>query len=273
MFTILVPTDHSDAARAAANYAAALAAHTGGGLVLFHAYLLPTPVTELPYALVTADALQMEAEQALQREAERLNRQFGVSVEKLARIGIPSTEIQIITEERPISLVVMGMKGETGLDVLWGSTTIHTLKKVKTPVLVIPEHTVFKTPSTLTLAVDFTSEINPAALHRLNDIVQTFGCALQVLHIQTADQMLTPDEIAGKVKWGNLLSHFQVSYHSETAEDVTDGLHQFQDKSPADLLVMIAQRKSFWEKLFGKSDTRHFAQSTTHPLLILSNEV
>src|SRR5688500_11169393 len=101
-----------------------------GKLILFHPYMLPTPLTVLSYVRVTVDDHQKENELMIKKEAEHLNNEYGVETEWLVRIGIPSDEIKALTEERPIDLVVMGMKGVGGLDKIIGSTTTNCLRKL-----------------------------------------------------------------------------------------------------------------------------------------------
>ena len=111
MQTIVVPTDFSNEARNAGLYAAELAKVFSAKLLLFHAYMLPTPVSEVPYVMITVDELQKENEILIRKEVDHLSRTYGVPVEGIVRIGIPSDEIRALTEDLSIELVVMGMKG------------------------------------------------------------------------------------------------------------------------------------------------------------------
>src|SRR5688500_10902555 len=159
MQTILVPTDFSAQAYNAAVHAAEYAKVFNAKVFLFHAYMLPTPVSEVPYVMVTVDELQKENENMIKREAEKLNQEHGVEIEWLVRIGIPSDEIKLLTEERQIDMIVMGMKGVGGLDKLIGSTTVNAIRKVKIPVLIIPQDAKFQPLSHITYATDLHYEI------------------------------------------------------------------------------------------------------------------
>src|SRR5687767_6485799 len=107
MQTILLPVDFSAASRNASMYAAEIARLLNTRILLFHAYLMPTPISEVPYAMVTVDNLQKENEDQLKKEAEFLQQQYGVQTEWLVRIGTASDEIKTITKEQPIGLIVM----------------------------------------------------------------------------------------------------------------------------------------------------------------------
>jgi nucleotide-binding universal stress UspA family protein len=78
MQTILLPVDFSSASRNAARYAAEMARLLNTRILLFHAYLMPTPISEVPYAMITVDNLQKENEDQIKKEAELLQQQYGV---------------------------------------------------------------------------------------------------------------------------------------------------------------------------------------------------
>src|SRR3954467_11934452 len=121
MDTILLAVDFSPASRNAAVFAAELAKLLNTRLLLFHAYMLPTPISEVPYAMVTVDNLQKENEEQIKKEADWIHDNYGLEVEWLVRIGIASDEIKTLTKEKEIGLIIMGMKGAGGLDKIIGS--------------------------------------------------------------------------------------------------------------------------------------------------------
>ena len=143
MQKIIVPTDFSPEARNAGLYAAELAKIFNSKLTLFHAYMLPTPVSEVPYVMITVDELQKENELLLKKEVEHIIQSHGVETEGIVRIGIPSDEIKVLSDDLSADLVVMGMKGAGGIDKMIGSTTTNAIRKLKTPVLVIPHDSRF----------------------------------------------------------------------------------------------------------------------------------
>lgn len=272
MFTILVPTDFSESARAAADYAAQVAKVMNGSILLFHAYMLPTPVSEIPYVLVTADALQQENENDIAREASRLHNTYQIQAEWLVRIGIPSTEVQVLTEERAISLIVMGMKGENALEKIIGSTTTNTLKKVHTPVLVIPENAVFKPVKNITLASNFSAKIPASIFNPLLQLAEAFQSSLNIIHIIKEGAKMTDEEMDGKSNLEPIFRNLPRQYVEIFDHKVVEGIQHFAASHAVDLVVMVAQPHTFFENLFGVSQTRKMAFETHVPLLILSQQ-
>ena len=137
MQTILVPTDFSDNAENAVLYAAQLAKKLNASILLLHAYMLPAPVSEVPYMMVNAEEMQKENERLAKETVQKLQSSYGIQASSVVRLGFPSEEIDAVIEDRPIDLIVMGMKGKGALEKMMGSTTTATIKKVKKPVLVI----------------------------------------------------------------------------------------------------------------------------------------
>jgi len=272
MNTILVPTDFSDASRNATNYAAALAKQLGARIILFHAYMLPVPVAEIPFVMVTADELQKSSEDSIKKEAERIFKETQVEVEWLVRLGIPYDEIKDIASERDVELLVMGMKGTGGLDKLLGSTTRAVIRKFKIPVFIIPENATFTSLAHVTYATDFDSDMKLACFESFLTIARKFNSHLQIVHINKHGRQMTAAENAGKSRleaiWGNL-PH---TYHFVEHEKAEEGIRQFIKENPSDMLVLVAHRHNLLDRLFNPHVTFDFSSKSPIPVMILEDK-
>ena len=138
---ILVPTDGSDVADAAAAHAVAMAAAVGARLDVLY--------------VVDADAMglvrpaQLDADEvrtSLSEEGERTAgavveaaAEAGVEAETVVRVGAPDEEIGAYAEEADVDVIVMGTHGRSGLDrVILGSVTERVIRGSKIPVLAVP---------------------------------------------------------------------------------------------------------------------------------------
>ncbi len=72
----------------------------------------------------------------------------------MVQIGIASDEVKLLAKEKNADIIVMGMKGAGGLDKIIGSTTTNVIRKVKVPVLVIPEKATYQAIQHITYAYD-----------------------------------------------------------------------------------------------------------------------
>lgn len=268
MQTILVPVDFSAVSRNAAEYAAHLARQLNARLVLFHAYMLPTPVSEVPYVMVTVEELQKENENHIKKEAEHLHAKFNMEVEWIVRIGIPSDEIKHLAIDKNAGLIVMGIKGAGGLDKIMGSTTNNVIRKSKTAVLVIPENAGFKGINHITYASDFSYNKDLRVFGPLLDIIQCSHPALHIIHVQKDDSP------AAAHAQGNdpLLQKYHPQYHIIRNDSVTQGISEYLTEHSSDLLIMVAHKHSFLERIFSKTYTTAMTYETSAPLLVLQQK-
>lgn len=264
MQTILVPTDFSDDATNALGYAAQLAKRFNCSLVLLHAYMLPTPVSEVPYAMLNAAEIQQENERSASAAIEKIKAQYGINGSFIVRLGFASEEIEAVLEDQPVDLVVMGMKGRGALEKIMGSTTTSVIKKVQKPVLVVPEKAVYKDISNITYATDFSNKVNLPSQGLLMNLLNTFGAKLHIVHVQKE----AGTQPAGDPAFEGI-SH---EFHLVTDSEVKHGIETYLEENPSDLLVMVTHEHSFLDRLFGKSHTKAMVYDTHLPLLVLRDK-
>lgn len=269
MQLILVPTDFSTQATNAARHAAELARTLQARLILFHAYMLATPVSEVPYVMVTVDELQKDNEALIRKHAEELSADTGIEVEWLVRIGIPSDEIKAITEERSVDLVVMGMKGVGGLDKIIGSTTTNCLRKLKVPLLIIPQDAPFRAYRSITYATDFHNELATRSFQPLFQLARSFDSTIHIVFVHRDEDRSEVNEMDWRKNMENILPGISHSFEKVEDDSIRHGLTEYVEKNNADLLVMLTHRHNFLERLFKGSQTASMAFETRVPLLVL----
>ena len=211
MKTILVPTDFSKAASNAAEYAAHLAKDVKAKVLLFHAYHVPIPTSDVPITAFVPEDFQKENESHLKKEAARLHKSTGVEIKYEAKMGFAVEEI---LHKKNIGLIVMGMKGAGKLtEALIGSTTTDTLRKSKTPVLVIPEKVKYSKPKKIVFACDYDSRTDTHTLDSLKGIVKTFNSKVYVVKVKQKKESVSVEEAIAGVKLENKLNDLEHIYY------------------------------------------------------------
>jgi len=269
MQTIIAPIDFSPQARNAAVYAAQLAKTFNARLILFHAYMLPTPVSEVPYVMVTVDELQQENENYLKKEAEHLEALYGIQTQRIVRIGIPSDEIKQLAEEENPDLVVMGMKGQGGIDKIIGSTTINAIRKTNSSVLVIPHDAVYAPLNSITFAWDVNDSLNEELAHPLPLIARNYHSDIHIINIEKQQEKDFTAVEKGRLAFDRLFENITHEYITVSDPSVMHGLNSYMERQTSDLLVMIAHKHSFLDRVFSRDRTTEMAHETRIPLLIL----
>lgn len=273
MDTLLVAIDFSAASRTAGLYAAAIARAAKAKLIVFHSYLLPTPVSEVPYVMISVDEMQSENEKLVKSEAEILHRNFGIEVEGIVVIGMPSDEITALASERNAALTVIGMRGAGGIDKLIGSTSASVVRKSKTPVLVIPHNTVFNTIEQIVYATDFSYTSTHDLFKPLTDLARIFNSRLHIVHIRRMDSVENNDkQILVKNTISALLADVNHEFSVIADDSITHGINSYIETHQVQLLVMVAHKHSFFERLFSKINTTAMTYETKVPLLVLQDK-
>jgi nucleotide-binding universal stress UspA family protein len=272
MQTIVVPTDFSPEARNAEIYAAELAKIFSAKLLLFHAYMLPTPVSEVPYVMITVDELQKENEILLKKEADHLVKTYGVETESIVRIGIPSDEVKVLSDDLSTDLVVMGMKGAGGIDKLIGSTTTNVIRKLRTPVLVIPADCKFLPIKNITYASDFSYMVSPRLFSLLLKLIKAFEAKIHIINVHRQKEEMKTMQMEGKVSLERIFEGVEHTFDDITHPSIMQGINEYMQTHASDLLVMVEHKHSFLERIFSKDHTTAMAYETKSPLLILQDK-
>lgn len=144
---ILVPTDFSEDAAVALDYALELAAKVGATVHLAHFYAIPlAPFSApfgAPYAFASADmmkGIEEESQKALASVIQKHAR-AGVEITSSARLGDARSGIQEEAVECGADLVCMGTHGRRGLShLLLGSVAEYTVRVSKIPTLTVRAH-------------------------------------------------------------------------------------------------------------------------------------
>jgi nucleotide-binding universal stress UspA family protein len=139
---ILVPTDFSDPARAAAKTALELAQAFHVPLVLMHVYGVPGQAYAGVDLVLTADfvrSVESAARAALNEEAALLANK-GVDISTVLSVGAAWEQILEAAKQVDAGLVVMGTHGRRGLPrALLGSVAERVVRLSRIPVLTVRE--------------------------------------------------------------------------------------------------------------------------------------
>lgn len=270
MKTVLVPTDLSLVSQNASVYAARICRELGAEMILLHVYLLPVPVSELALVLESANEIHKANEEGLQKEAERISVHTGVEVKWMLRMGIASDEIGYLEKEKNIDLIVMGMNKEDGLHKLIGSTTSAVIRKCqRAAILVVPQHVHFAGLTSIAYATNLSYKMEITCFRPLITLIHHFQASLHLVHVLKEGEVLTPDQITGKVKLEDVLSDVSNQYHSIQSDNVEKGLEEFVQVHSPGMLTMVVHKHNLLERLFGAHHTQMMIRHTSIPLLIL----
>ncbi len=274
MRNILVPIDFSAASHNASLYAACLASIFNAKLILLN--VIP-PVfiidDEAAPSLLMSQAELMEANKNLVlKEIDILSKNHTVKMEGFVGEGAPTDIILDMANEKQADILVMGMKGKGRSNSFFGSTTTAITRRSPLPVFVIPENAPYQSIDNITLASDFDADTEISHYSVLRDIAEKYNSSIQILNVQKNESVMSSEKIAGKMETDLIFSDFKHSFHSIENENVVEGINEFNEKNPADILAMVAHQHSFFDRMFGTVHTKLMSHQTKIPLLVLHNK-
>ena len=143
---ILVPTDGSEAARAAVDQAVDIASKYGGRL---HAvYVIDIDATNVTLGTEQVERIKHgKIDEMPELKARAVDAtgyvadvaaDHGVDVEEHIRVGYPVRSIRRFVDDHDVDLIVMGSHGRSGLSrVVLGSVSEKVLRQTHLPVLIV----------------------------------------------------------------------------------------------------------------------------------------
>ncbi|WP_395360745.1 universal stress protein [Gaetbulibacter aestuarii] len=174
-----------------------------------------------------------------------------------------------ITTQHKIDLIVMGTHGASGLKkMLFGSNTVHVIKRSKVPVLVIPDKCRFKNLDEVGFTTSFKSKYEEQDFKFLRDLLVRHKSHLFVMHVIQSED--TEIELNDNVDFFKLnfddVSIQRIPNHKDS---VYNGIHEFADAHKLKLIVMLAKTHGFLNRLFSEYRVETFAFKIDLPLLVL----
>lgn len=271
MKTILVPTDYSDTADNALQYAIEFSKSIKAQLILFHAYHIPIPATETPVMLVSPQEFEKENSERIKNLENKIIKQGTdkIKVESIVRSGLAVDEILGLIKEKKVDMVVMGIKGAGKLGRIIGSNATSVMKKASCPVIVVPEKGKFEEIKKIVYACDYEKINNPSVLEPLWELAQTYNAEIIVFNVRDSRKHPSAEQAIEGIRLDRWLERVKHSYYVSDKKDVVEAINDFVKKHHAVMIAMVGHKHSFPENLIHKSTTKDMAFHTNTPILSL----
>jgi nucleotide-binding universal stress UspA family protein len=278
MKKILLPTDFSENAYNAIRYAVQLFSKEECTFFLLNTY---TPVLYdneyLTYSSTQPTLTEIyrnNSLKGLERVYRRIKRNFQNEkhqFKKISSFNLLSDELKVQIKENEIDLVVMGTKGATGAEeILFGTHTVHAIKKVKVPLLAVPSHYDFKPPKEVLFPTDYEMD-EIEILKPVKEIVVANSSNLHILHVYLQVK-LSEEQEKKKRSLGNYFKKNGHHFYSIADKSVPQAIYDFQEENPVDMLVMINNKHSFFENLLFRPVVNEIGFHVKVPFLVIPSE-
>jgi len=270
MKTILVPTDFSDTATNAVNYAIDMAIAIGAGIHLLNIYESEYMYAEVPILLTTEQVGEASTESMARLKADILQRTDNkLHVDTEVRLGLFNVDLENICEDLEPYAVVMGSQGKTAAErFILGSHTVHAAKYLKWPLITVPPFVKFSGIKKIGLACDFDVIVDAMPIYEIKTLVNDFHAELQILNTGKPD-VFDAAVIHRSNILREMLGDIKSNFHLLTGEDTDERILQFAELNHLDLLIVLPKRHSILGRLMHKSHTKQIVLHSHVPVIAL----
>lgn len=186
----------------------------------------------------------------------------------LTDYNVFTDSINKFLEVEKIDLIVMGTNGVSDTqEKLFGSHTLRVIRKVDSPLLIIPDNAKFNGIHQVLLSMEAGIELEEATLQPLLDLIGNHSFDLEIIRIHNPDLNESQEsEMEQKLK--AQFAIYNPSFHLLKGVSLPDAISTFVQSNPIDMNVLPVKKEEFLERLFGSKLSKTI-YSTTVPLFIL----
>jgi len=279
MKKILVPTDFSENATNAIDYAIVVAAKSNAEIVLLNVFTNVDTTFSSRKKLVNdynkslAENLMEQLKELQQRIAA--NNATVKLTTKLYKGEVQDSILQCASDENA-DLIIMGTQGASGLKkILIGSTTAGIIGNTTIPVLAIPQEAKWKGLENILFATR-QLEANDKILTPVLKLAQLDAALIHVAVFTDSD-----DNDAGDyMEHGRLINAYRqtlpVRYKDIKfktvqleGEEFDYTIEQYISDNKINMMIMTTHKRSFWESLFNSCMTKEMSYHIKIPLLAI----
>lgn len=273
MKNILFPTDFSENANNALNYALAIASIFDANLHIINAYQMPY-ASSAPMTRKLLDTLKDSSQKELDEYKNKIlqkesNKALSIIINSIA--GDVINVVDDYSNENNIDLVVMGTKGASGIkEVLIGSNAEEVVKHSDKSVLIVPEKANAFSITKVAFAADFQNIENEKLIDPYLSFIQKFEAETLLINIENdEDKIYSSKKTFEAKRLEDIFADVKHSFHFEVDQDVVNGINKFIERNNCDMLAVISRKHNMFEKIFHKSVTNKLTCHTELPMFVI----
>jgi len=270
---ILIPTDFSDVANNALQYAIELAKKNQAEIHVL--YVKNIPIMDNSFPNNVYQTYMIEVDEFTKKSFEDLTSNFlkntEVKFKTHTAFGFIQDEIQDFSEKNEIDLIVLGTTGASGIqELLIGSNAASVAANSAIPVLIIPPTSNFEEIIHLVYATDYNEPEFPA-VSRLAYFASLYDADVSILHVKS-DYDNFFDAEHNFFSRNKNAAEFKKWKIIKLPKDgsIIESINTFITNNHSNMIVMAKHNRNFFDKLFHISLSKKMAYHTKIPLLILN---
>ncbi len=278
MRKILIPTDFSDNAMNALNYACEVFKFEISEFFIMHAYqdeiyaddsLLRNETIET-IANIIGNKSKIQLENLL-NYINNISPNPKHTYTIISSNNILLNEADKIVAKENIDLIVMGTRGKrNNRKLTFGSHTLQVLKYVECPVLAIPENFKYEQPKHILFPTNYLIPYKKRELKLLCDLSSSCNSIIDMLYI-SASSTLSKKQQENKNFIKEELCKNEINFKTTQDKNITNAIFTYINVNKIDMLVMVNSRHSFSENILFQTIIDEMSLYLNIPFLALQN--
>lgn len=272
MKKLICPTDFSNAANNAIEYASKLAQKLEATIEILNFQTI-SPASPIASG-ISARENRPKAEQTLENICNEVSKTFNIFCRYKSETTTATLERAINSKAARDNIIVMGTNGiDDSYQYIFGTNTYHVIKKSKCPVWVIPEDAAYKDIKKVVFAWDY-SQDNHLSFLQLETLLGIFNPEITMLHISKQKTPISDDvyralqeEIYNTFgEKENIRFDRIYSDDPDTFAEITDN---YIHDSQADLLAVSFYDRGVLRNIFHGTLVKDLSEIADYPLLVM----
>lgn len=278
----LIPTDFSESANNAIEFAVQSANIFPAEIYILHAFEMNTnmQMDNMGVLREFSQSLLEEAQLKIAELKKSIEANKGISVKTIvAKLNFKDA-IQQALKDMKFDLIIMGTQGASGIkEKLWGTNTAAIISESTIPVLAIPHDYTWKKPKKFLLSTNHFEE-DPSLLNFVFELSDLYMAQVHAVVFTDEDD----DKPATFIEHSHKRSQYEQTLKEHHKDDLITVTQLFGSifeetlqhhilENEIDLLVMITYQRGFFSRLFHPSMTNQMAYHTNIPLLAIPAKI
>jgi nucleotide-binding universal stress UspA family protein len=273
MKTILIPTNFTDIARHATDYALQLYGKNKIKVVLLNAFEQPRTGRTIPLSLL--DIMRKNSEKGLFEDKLRIEEDFNhldIEVEVRAAQGDLSDAIRSVLSQHPIDIIVMGSKGNQELvDMFVESAAARVIKVIDHPMLIVPPIARINSLKHIIFTTDCKPLSDNKILDEMKYLCRENDCDVKVLNISKGDIVKSPEM---EKQIDSYLGSIKHDFNYRKNNDIPTAIYKFIHETDADIVTLVKRKGagSLVDRFFHVSVSKRIVKHVRQTLLLFSDQ-
>lgn len=182
----------------------------------------------------------------------------------------PLRAIKDAIEMYDVDLVVMGTKGETGLQrIVYGSLAIQVMEKSRNcPVLVVPENAKYSTLNEIVFPSSYKTHFKKRELEYLSELAKMSSASIRILHIDN-ELELDENQLQHKRMLTEYFDDVIHTFHSIENMGKDIAISGFVKERDIDMIAFINKKHTFLDNMFAHPLVKSITYHTKVPVLVM----